>query len=97
VDCGVVNSTENCCTSYAIRTSLAIYHDGETRILGDRLMIYDWCFVNRGVQLALSAGAVQGMESRHLVLYDVLSGWQLSKWTGDFDATPPVLAKDLQQ
>ena len=88
---------ENCCTSYTIPTSLAIYRAGKKRLLGDGLMIYDWCFVGEGAQVALSTGTVHGMTSRHLALYDVRSGRLLQEWNGDPDATPPIWAKDLKQ
>lgn len=88
---------ENCCTSYTIPTRLAIYRAGKMRLLGDGLMIYDWCFVGEGVQVALSTGTVHGMTSRHLALYDIRSGKLLHEWSGDLNATSPTWAKDLQQ
>jgi len=88
---------ENCCTSYTIPTSLAIYRAGKKRLLGDGLMIYDWCFVGGGAQVALSTGIVHGMTSRHLSLYDIRSGRLLQEWSGDPDATSPIWAKDLKQ
>jgi hypothetical protein len=88
---------ENCCTSYTIPTRLAIYRAGKKRLLGDGLMIYDWCFVGEGVQVALSTGTVHGMTSRHLSLYDIRSGRLLQEWSGDPDATSPIWAKDLKQ
>jgi len=88
---------ENCCTSYTIPSSVALYRGGKTRILGDGLLIYDWCVVGEGLQVALSAGTVHGIESRHLILYDVRSGRQLSEWNGDPGASGPLWAKDLNQ
>jgi hypothetical protein len=88
---------ENCCTSYTIPTSLAIYRAGKMRLLGDGLMIYDWCFVGEGAQVALSTGTVHGMTSRHLSLYDIRSGRLLQEWNGDTDAASPIWAKDLKQ
>jgi hypothetical protein len=88
---------ENCCTSYTIPTSLILYRDGKRRIFGDGQMIYDWCFVGEGSQVAMSTGTVHGMESRHLTLYDIPSGKAVSKCDGAPDATPPHWAKDLQQ
>ena len=70
---------------------------GKKRLLGDGLMIYDWCFVGEGAQVALSTGTVHGMTSRHLALYDVRSGRLLQEWNGDPDATSPIWAKDLKQ
>ena len=88
---------ENCCTSYTIPTSLAIYRAGKKRLLGDGLMIYDWCFVGEGAQVALSTGTVHGMTSRHLILYDIRSGRLLQEWSGDPGVTSPIWAKDLKQ
>jgi hypothetical protein len=88
---------DNCCTSYRIPTRLAIYRAGKERILGDGLMIYDWCFVAGGVRIAMSTGTVHGMESRHLLLYDTRSGRQLEEWNGKFEETSPSRAKDPKQ
>ncbi len=88
---------DNCCTSYSIPTGLAIYRAGKKRLMGDGLMIYDWCFVGEGTQVALSTGTVHGMTSRHLILYDIRSGRLLQEWNGDSDATFPIWAKDLKQ
>jgi hypothetical protein len=88
---------ENCCTSYTIPTSLAIYRAGKKRLFGDGLMIYDWCFVGEGAQVALSSGTVHGMTSRHLTLYDIRSGRLLQEWSGDPGAASPIWAKDLKQ
>jgi hypothetical protein len=71
---------ENCCTSYPIPTSVAIHTAKKTRLLGDGLMVYDWCFVGEGLQVALSTGTVHGMTSRHLLLYDSRSALLLEEW-----------------
>jgi hypothetical protein len=60
---------DNCCTSYTIPTRLIIYRAGKKRVVGDGLMIYDWCFVGEGSQVALSTGTVHGMTFRHVLLY----------------------------
>jgi hypothetical protein len=60
-------------------------------------MIYDWCFVGRGAQVAFSVGPTHNPPSRDLYLYDTRSGKQLQEWNGDFDAKPPAWAKDLEQ
>lgn len=88
---------DNCCTSYTIPTRLTIYRAGKKRVVGDGLMIYDWCFVGEGSQVALSTGTVHGMTSRHLLLYDSRNGQVLQEWSGDLDKTPPGWAKDLAQ
>lgn len=87
---------ENCCTSYPIPTALALYKAGKKQVVGDGLMIYDWCFVG-GTQVAMSTGTVHGMTQRHLLLYDISTGRQLQEWRGDPHGTPPDWAKDLKQ
>jgi hypothetical protein len=86
---------ENCCTSYTIPTVLAIYRASKKRLIGDGLMIYDWCFVGEGSQVALSTGTVHGMTLRHLLLYDSRNGQMLQEWSGDLDKSPPTWAKNL--
>jgi hypothetical protein len=88
---------ENCCTSYTIPTGLAIYTAKKKRLLGDGLMVYDWCFVGQGSQVALSTGTVHGMTSRHLLLYDSRRGQLLQEWSGELDDAPPTWAKLLAQ
>jgi hypothetical protein len=88
---------ENCCTSYTIPTGVAIYRAKKTRLLGDGLMVYDWCFVGEGSQVALSTGTVRGMTSRHLLLYDSRSGLLLQEWSEELGEVLPTWAKDLGQ
>ena len=88
---------ENCCTSYPIPTSVAIYAVKKTRLFGDGLMVYDWCFVGEGSQVALSTGTVHGMTSRHLSLYDSHSGMLLEVWNEETGEILPTWAKDLSQ
>jgi hypothetical protein len=88
---------DNCCTSYSIPTGLAVYRDGKVRqLLGDGLMIYDWCFVGQGEQIAMATGTVHGQTDQHLLLYETSTGKQLKEWNGPEDATPPEWAKGLQ-
>jgi hypothetical protein len=87
---------ENCCTSYPIPTGLAVYKTGKKQLVGDGLMIYDWCFVG-GEQVAMSTGTVHGMTERHLLLYEVSSGRLLQEWTEKPDASAPDWAKELRQ
>jgi hypothetical protein len=88
---------ENCCTSYPIPTSVAIHTAKKTRLLGDGLMVYDWCFVGEGSQVARSTGTVHGMTSRHLSLYDSRSGMLLEVWNEEMGEALPTWAKDLSQ
>jgi hypothetical protein len=88
---------DNCCTSYPIPTSVAIYTAKKTRLLGDGLMVYDWCFVGEGSQVALSTGTVHGMTSRHLLLFDSRSAMLMEEWNEVMGEAPPTWAKDLSQ
>jgi hypothetical protein len=88
---------ENCCTSYPIPTSVAIYTAKKTRLLGDGLMVYDWCFVGEGLQVALSTGTVHGMTSRHLLLYDSRSALLLEEWNEEMGEALPTWATDLSR
>jgi hypothetical protein len=94
---GWLTEQDNCCTSYTIPTGLIIYRAEKKRFLGDGLMIYDWCFVGEGSQVALSTGTVHGMTSRHLLLYGTRNGKLLREWWGDPGKTPPEWAKGLTQ
>jgi hypothetical protein len=88
---------ENCCTSYAIPTAVAIYTAKKTSLLGDGLMVYDWCFVGEGSQVALSTGTVHGMTSRHLLLFDSRSAMLLEEWNEEMGEALPTWAKGLSQ
>ena len=89
---------ENCCTSYSIATRLAMYRAGANLILiADGQMIYDWCFVGEGTEVALSSGPTHGVTSLQLSLYDSRSGRVKQKWRGEPNETPPTWAKDLEQ
>jgi hypothetical protein len=87
---------DNCCTSYPIPTSVAIYTAKKTRLLGDGQMVYDWCFVGEESQVALSTGTVHGMTSRHLLLYS-LSGMLMEEWNEEMGEALPTWARDLTQ
>ena len=88
---------DNCCTSYPIATSVAIYSGKGRYLLGDGLMIYDWCYVGDGAEVAVSTGTVHGMTYRHLLLYSAGSGRLLKHWDGDFEATAPVWWRGLKE
>ncbi len=94
---GWLIESKNCCTSYAIPTRLAIYNDRKKRLLADGLMVYDWCFVDGGLQVAMSTGTVHGMTARHLTLYDTRTGRLLQASDGEPDAAAPPWARELAQ
>ena len=65
---GWLIESKNCCTSYAIPTRLAIYNDRKKRLLADGLMVYDWCFVDGGLQVAmLPGGARDDSETSYVI------------------------------
>jgi hypothetical protein len=69
---------------------VAIHTAKKTRLLGDGLMVYDWCFVGEGLQVALSTGTVHGMTSRHLLLYDSRSALLLEEWNEEMGEALPT-------
>jgi len=88
---------DNLGESYSIPVGLVIYRAGKKRLLGDGLMIYGWCFVGQGEQIAMSTGTVHGMTGQHLLLFETTTGRQLKEWNGPEDATPPEWAKGLRK
>ncbi|HEX5235855.1 MAG TPA: hypothetical protein VFW25_11055 [Silvibacterium sp.] len=88
---------DNCCTSYPIPTGVFIYSHGKKWRLGTGQMIYDWCFLDGGKELALSAGPVHNPEGQDLRRFDSSSGKLLQSWSGDLDAERPGWAACLKQ
>jgi len=88
---------DNCCTSYPIPTSLLVYDNGKKHRLGTGQMIYDWCFIDSGKQIALSSGPVHNPEGQDLYRYDTKSGKQLQEWYGNLDAPRPNWAECISQ
>ena len=89
---------DNLGPSYSIPIGLVVYRVGKKRLLlGDGLMIYGWCFVGQGEQIAIATGRVHGQTDQHLLLYETSTGKQLKEWNGPEDAIPPEWAKGLQQ
>ena len=93
----VGSCTRTISAPYSIPIGLVVYRGGKTLLLGDGLMIYDWCFVGQDEQIAMSTGSIHGMESRHLILYDTASGRQRKEWRGPENANPLTWAKGLEQ
>lgn len=88
---------DNCCTSYPIPTSLLVLRSGKKHRLGTGQMIYDWCFIKNGEQIALSSGPVHNPDGQDLLRYDAGSGMLLQEWFGDLDAPRPDWAACLKQ
>lgn|SRR5215472_4715112 len=64
---------ENCCTSYRIPTSVAVYCDGKRTIISPGQMVWEWRFLDEGKSVAVLSGPVHG-EATVANLYDVHSG-----------------------
>jgi len=89
---------ENCCTSYPIPTRVAIYSVNGHHLVGDGLMIYDWCFVPGKSQVAISSGTVHGWTGGpNLHLYSAVSGKILGSWHRDPPAKLPDWSTCLKQ
>lgn len=87
----------NCCTSYPIPTSLAIYSGKKLLYLHDKKMVVGWCFVPGKPQVVLATETVHGWTAApDLYLYSARSGGLLNKWSGEADAPLPAWAKCLK-
>lgn len=86
---------ENCCTSYPIPTTLALYRAGKViQTISPGRSIYDWRFW-KSDQVALSSGPVHG-GAVQMGLYDVRTGKLLKEWAVEEKRTPPDWAKGLR-
>jgi hypothetical protein len=88
---------DNCCTSYPIPTGLLIYSQGKKRILGTGQMIYDWCFVKGGKEVALSAGPVHNPVGQDVLRFDTESSKLLQEWSGGVEDSRPDWAACIGQ
>jgi hypothetical protein len=83
---------DNCCTSYPIPTRLLIYKNHKKRIVGTGQMVYDWCFIKGGREVALSAGPVHNPDGQDVLRFESESGKLLQEWFGNLDASRPAWA-----
>ena len=88
---------DNCCTSYPIPTGLFVLRSGKKHRLGTGQMVYDWCFIKGGKEVALSAGPVHNPDGQDVVRFDTESGKQLQEWYGDLEAPRPAWAACIGQ
>lgn len=88
----------NCCTSYPIPLSIAIYREGRLRRrFRPGMMIYQWQFWEDGRQVAFCSGTVHGDQGVSCELHDVESGRKLAEFNGMPDEHSPVWARGLQR
>ena len=64
----------DCCTYYAIPLSLVLVRGNVRRIVRPGQLIWDWCFVKKGKQVAVASGAVHGANIPVLGLFDATTG-----------------------
>jgi hypothetical protein len=76
----VVNSPNNCCTSYPIPLMLMIYQPGRPFLrLGGGMPVWSWRFRNGGKQVAFYTNTVHGDYSPHYELHSLPGGRLLKK------------------
>jgi hypothetical protein len=88
---------DNCCTSYPIPTSLLVFRNGKKHRLGTGQMIYDWCFIKRGKEVALSSGPVHNPDGQDVLRFDTESGKLLQEWNGGLEDSRPDWAACIGQ
>lgn len=88
----------NCCTSYPIPLTIAVYRDGRVRRrFTPGLMIYKWQFWAEGRQIAFCTGTVHGDQGVTCELHDVDTGRMLADFRGLPDERSPSWARGLQR
>jgi hypothetical protein len=84
----------NCCTSYPLPMNLLMYTGGAgvTRMAGNGLPIWRWCFLAEGKQVAFEQETVHGHLGVHYELHDVTTSSLVAdydpKWDDDEDKFP---------
>ena len=68
----------NCCTSYPISLQLMLVSGDVQHAVRPGQMIWNWCFVKKGKQVAVSSGPVHGTDIPSLNLYDATTGKRLA-------------------
>ena len=77
---------DNCCTSYSVPLSVAIYQSGKKVLhIEQGQMVWYWTFLNGGEQVSIVWGAVHGAEVGDYQLYDLGTGRMLSEVLGKED------------
>lgn len=68
----------NCCTSYPIPLRLVLVSGARKHSISPVQMIWNWCFVKKGKQVAVASGPVHGTDIPVLSLYDATTGKSLA-------------------
>ena len=88
----------NCCTSYPIPLTIAVYRDGRVRRrFRPGLMIYRWQFWDDGRQVAFCSGTVHSDLGVTCELHDVASGRRLEIFDGLPEEHSPDWAQGLRR
>jgi hypothetical protein len=88
----------NCCTSYPIPLTIAIYRDGRVRRrFQPGMMIYRWQFWEDGRQVAFCSGTVHSDQGVRCELHDVESGREIANFGGLPDDHSPDWARGMQR
>jgi hypothetical protein len=83
---GWVDLYPNCCTSYPIPLSLAVYMDGKLHTFkGSELPIWRWHFTADGTRVAFEQETVHGEWGVHYELRDIVSGRLVSEYNPPTD------------
>lgn len=79
----------DCCKSYPIPMSLVLVRGKVQHTVRPGQLIWDWCFVKKGQQVAIESGAVHGVNIPILGLFDSTTGKHLaSAYPGDSCSYP---------
>ncbi|MBV9156929.1 MAG: hypothetical protein JO097_11760 [Acidobacteriaceae bacterium] len=95
-------NVENCCTSYSIPLSLAVFrHKRVLHTFDQGQMIWSWIFVQGGEHVAIVFGPTHGPEVGDYRLYNLTTGKLISEVWGDEEtqalkSNAPEWAKLLQ-
>jgi hypothetical protein len=93
---------ENCCTSYSIPLTVAVFRAGEVLHSFNQQVVWRWMFLRGSKQLAIVWGPTHGTEVGDYRLYDIATGKVLSEVWGDEETqslkeNAPHWARELEQ
>jgi hypothetical protein len=75
---------DNCCTSYSVPVSVAIYQSGKKVLhIQQGQMVWYWTFLNGGKRVSVVWGPTHGAEVGDYQLYDAKTGRMLSEVFGE--------------
>jgi hypothetical protein len=77
---------DNCCTSYSVPLSVAIYQSGKKVLhIQQGQMVWYWTFLNGGERVSIVWGPTHGPEVGDYQLYDAKTGRMISEVFGEED------------